>query len=603
MYNYCSPTQIKPTGWLRRQLEIQAAGLAGNLDLVWPDVRDSAWIGGNKEGWERVPYWLDGFIPLAYLLEDEELIARANHYVDAILDRRADDGWLCPCSLEERDTYDIWAAFLIGKVLALYCEFTASERAEKALYDAMKCLHTMDFHLFDWGKFRWFECFIPLQYLYDRYPEDWIPELARKLYEQGAHYEDYLDRWKRPVNQWTFETHIVNLGMMLKAPAVYKTLLGEDYPYDAESFWQILNQYNGMPAGIFSGDECLSGLHNNQGAELCSVVELMYSFEALYAITGNPVWMERLEKAAYNALPATNSDDMWTHQYDQMTNQIACMTFPGKSFFRTNNSDAHLFGLEPNFGCCTANMGQGWPKLAMSTFLHTSKGIELPLMLPASLSTTINGVAVTIRMETEYPFRHSCRYIVETEQPVAFELKIRIPAWAKEFSIDTSAELQDGYYLLNRTWESTASFEIVYTDEAHFVERPYELAAVEYGPLLFALPIDTEYRMLEYERDGVERKFPYCDYELIPQSEWRYGFCSIGEVTELDGDNIPFSSEAPRLAVSAKMVRVDWDYADGYTTVADYQPVSRNALDDAVDMTLIPYGCAKLRMTEMPVIE
>ena len=65
--------EIRPRGWLRRQLEIQAAGLCGNLDRVWPDIRDSRWIGGDREGWERVPYWLDGFIPLAWLLEDEAL--------------------------------------------------------------------------------------------------------------------------------------------------------------------------------------------------------------------------------------------------------------------------------------------------------------------------------------------------------------------------------------------------------------------------------------------------------------------------------------------------------------------------------------------------
>ena len=77
--------EIKPRGWMRRQLELQAQGLAGNLDKMWPDVADSSWIGGAHEAWERVPYWLDGFIPLAYLLEDEEMIARAKKYVDAIL--------------------------------------------------------------------------------------------------------------------------------------------------------------------------------------------------------------------------------------------------------------------------------------------------------------------------------------------------------------------------------------------------------------------------------------------------------------------------------------------------------------------------------------
>ena len=41
---FLTAREVKPTGWLRRQLEIQAAGLSGNLDKVWPDVRDSRWI-------------------------------------------------------------------------------------------------------------------------------------------------------------------------------------------------------------------------------------------------------------------------------------------------------------------------------------------------------------------------------------------------------------------------------------------------------------------------------------------------------------------------------------------------------------------------------
>ena len=68
-WNFYTAKELHPEGWVRRQLEIQAEGLSGNLDKVWRDVRDSAWIGGTAEGWERVPYWLDGFIPLAYLLD------------------------------------------------------------------------------------------------------------------------------------------------------------------------------------------------------------------------------------------------------------------------------------------------------------------------------------------------------------------------------------------------------------------------------------------------------------------------------------------------------------------------------------------------------
>ena len=99
-YSFFDPNMISPKGWLRDQLMVQAAGLSGNLDKMWPDVRDSAWIGGDREGWERVPYWLDGFIPLAYLLEDSDMIARADRYINAILDRQQEDGWICPCAKE-----------------------------------------------------------------------------------------------------------------------------------------------------------------------------------------------------------------------------------------------------------------------------------------------------------------------------------------------------------------------------------------------------------------------------------------------------------------------------------------------------------------------
>ncbi|MBR4443538.1 MAG: hypothetical protein IKS52_09760, partial [Clostridia bacterium] len=53
--------ELKPAGWLRDQLLVQAQGLSGHLHEVWPDVRNSAWIGGDRDSWERVPYWLDGF--------------------------------------------------------------------------------------------------------------------------------------------------------------------------------------------------------------------------------------------------------------------------------------------------------------------------------------------------------------------------------------------------------------------------------------------------------------------------------------------------------------------------------------------------------------
>src|SRR6187200_1413484 len=90
---------IEPDGWLRRQLEIQAKGLTGRLDELWPDVGpQSGWLGGAGESWERGPYYLDGLLPLAYLLKNDALIAKASRYVEWTLTHQQPSGWIGPPS-------------------------------------------------------------------------------------------------------------------------------------------------------------------------------------------------------------------------------------------------------------------------------------------------------------------------------------------------------------------------------------------------------------------------------------------------------------------------------------------------------------------------
>ncbi len=598
------PEEIIPDGWLKRQLEIQADGLSGNLDKMWKDVRDSAWIGGDCEGWERVPYWLDGFIPLAYLLKNEDMIARAKRYIDAILQRQRPNGWICPCSDEDIPSYDTWAVLLISKVLVVYYRCSRDERIPDVLYRMMKnyyeLLSSGTVSLFEWGKYRWFEGFTALNFLSERYNDAWIKELARILREQGYDYttDETATLWKRPMNKWTFETHVVNLAMMLKAEAISHGLLGEDYTDSAQKMWDIIMQYNGTPAGIFTGDECLSGLSPIQGTELCGVAELMYSFERLYAETGDVKWAERLEKTAFNALPATLSDDMWAHQYDQMSNQIACCRFPGRSLFRTNNSEAHLFGLEPNYGCCTANFNQAWPKLALSVFMHRGDRIVSAIPLPSKLITD----GIHVELTTNYPFENVLTYTVLPGKK--FELAVRIPGFAENLTVNGVAAVKDDYLVFPIEENKKYIFRIAFDAVPQMTERPHGLKTVQCGSLVFSLPIAFEKKMYEYEKNGVERKYPYCDYEYIGVSEWRYGFSDtvLERKTHPISDH-PFSSQSPAVTVKARVKRIRWEFEDGFDTVAAKVPADRHPCGEEETVSLYPYGCAKLRVTELPACE
>ena len=66
---------MKPllVGWLLRQLETQADGLSGALPHFWSDIQSSSWVGGQSDTGlhERTPYWLNGFVPLAYQLNND----------------------------------------------------------------------------------------------------------------------------------------------------------------------------------------------------------------------------------------------------------------------------------------------------------------------------------------------------------------------------------------------------------------------------------------------------------------------------------------------------------------------------------------------------
>ena len=600
-WNFYTAKELSPQGWMRRQLEIQAEGLSGNLDKVWRDVRDSAWIGGDADGWERVPYWLDGFIPLAYLLDDPNMIERAQKYVDAILAQQKAGGWICPCDENKIPGYDTWAVQLISKVLVVYYECSGDERIPEVLYRVMKnyyeLLKSKTITLFGWGKYRWFESFIAIHFIWERYHEDWVAELARIIQEQGTDYAGLTERWKTPLNRWTLDTHIVNLGMMLKHEAVSCDILGEAYTDIAEKLLTVLKAYNGTPVGLFTGDECLSGLSPIQGTELCAVAEQMYAYEHLFAYTGDPKWAERLELLAFNALPATISDDMWTHQYLQMSNQIACERFPAKPIFRTNGGEAHLFGLEPNYGCCTANFNQAWPKFALSAFMHSGDTVLSAIPIPAILKDD----GLTVSLKTNYPFDNALAYDIESDKPIC--LKVRVPSFAQNLRVNGQLTT----YCAELSFEIPAGqpthIDIAFDTLPHLVERPYDLKCVQCGSLVFSLPISYEKKMLEFERNGVVRKFPYCDYEYSPTSPWNYAYSSpFFQLEKRDVSDIPFSSENPPVVLKAEVKRISWGLEDGFTSVCAKVPQSRIPLSEAETVELYPYGCAKLRMTELPLL-
>jgi len=149
----------------------------------------------------------------------------------------------------------------------------------------------------------------------------------------------------------------------------------------------------------------------------------------------------------------------------------------------------------------------------------------------------------------------------------------------------------------------TLTLEVSFSAEASLQQRPHNLHTLRWGNLIFALPIGYNKQMIEYTEKGVERKFPYCDYEYVPREAWNYGFASLEFIPEFRGvAEIPFSESKPPVVVRTRLVQIPWGLEDRYETVCAKIPQSRVPTAAPEEKLLYPYGCAKLRMTELPLV-
>src|SRR4029079_2679857 len=96
---------------------------------------------------------------------------------------------------------------------------------------------------------------------------------------------------------------------------------------------------------------------------------------------------------------------MWSPQYDQQVNQVQCTINPEHGW-STNGPESNLFGLEPNYGCCTSNMDQGWPNLVTHLWMRTpDDGLAVAPYAPSRVRFASRGIDVEAMLETDYPFR------------------------------------------------------------------------------------------------------------------------------------------------------------------------------------------------------
>ena len=266
---------------------------------------------------------------------------------------------------------------------------------------------------------------------------------------------------------------------------------------------------------------------------------------------------------------------MWAHQYDQQVNQVQCTNNPDH-MWTTNGPESNLYGLEPNYGCCTSNMHQGWPKFAAHLWMKTPEdGLAAVAYAPSEAQFDSGGVPVTVSLETDYPFREDLELTVSVDRDVAFTLLLRVPVWTEAAAIRVEGEaerrLEPGsFHRLEREWSGSTKVSLRFPMHPQVTVRYNEGVAVERGPLVYSLDIEEELTRINADVPG--RELPHGDFEVRPASPWNYGL-QLPEVEPESGIRFeeqpvgerPFSPEGSGMKATVSGRRLqNWKLAHGW---------------------------------------
>lgn len=635
---------IRPQGWLREQVDRLANGLTGRLPELskWCNANDSAWTnptGEGRWGWEEFPYWLRGYVSLAFVSHNETLVAEAKRLLALVMATQDADGYFGPRANKQKR--DLWPNMLILNAVQTLHEATGDPAALEFMtryFRWQRSLPRQELLPESWQKIRGGDNLESVLWLYNRTGGDWLLELAQRIHERTV-------RWDRGIASW----HGVNITQGFREPASYGVLSGERRWFDAaeRNYQQVMLLYGQQPGGMFGADEnCRPGYHGpRQGAETCSMVEFIHSFRLLLAQTGETKHADRAEEIAFNSLPAAMTPELRGLHYLTAANGVQldkANKAPGIENWGT------MLSYDPrDYRCCQHNVGIGWPYFCESLWYATrDEGLACAIYAPCELSAKVaRGVEARVVVATDYPFDEAVNLTITTAKPVAFPLYLRVPEWCRAPRITIAGRQVDAprpvqsWLKIEHTWgpQTAVRVELPMTVQLRRWETIGDSVSVRRGPLWYSLKIGER-----WERYGGDDEWPA--QEVFATTPWNYGLVLVprdaeqlarqalvnvatedaeaggaapdaqARAVQADATSFtvvrrrgalaaqPFTPDAAPIELRAVGRRIDAWELDRLGLIEEVQgsPVRSVASDETI--TLIPMGCARLRISVFPQI-
>ena len=606
-----APGAVRPTGWLRDVAEAQRDGCTGRMDEV--DVqfrrawRESSRPRGKDMWWSADPgawsceggaYWFDGLVRLAWQLDDGGLKDLVAKRLDTVLTMMSDDAigfcwWLDRNDpvhvreLRDSDCWLIWVTGMFERPVGAWYRATGDGRAAKALGSAFGN------GLFDFGEYP-----TTPSGAYDAYRLTGDKRIAAALDGMFGRLEREPDAFPRVFAQYAArpgrfleETlsikrrHQRALGLPTRHGVIASESLlsvfcgylwtGNTNWLDAVRGWYgFFDRHLRQPYGVSTMDEEWGYPGPGRGTETCVVAAESWARINLLAALGEGKWGDDVERAFFNAAPNCVTPDFRQHVYMQQPNRteandLSDCSFSGDPGEFLGRYDAKHWPL-----CCTAALNRILPDYVQAMWMTSADGgVAAALYGPCTFCTDLRCGRMELEERTDYPFGETVTIVVKTAPDGEVPVRMRLPVWC------ASAEVR-----LNG-----ASVDFVRADGFARIARRWRAG----DTLSLRFPM----------RPTVERMDDYTDRRM------RYGFVSLGPLL-FAKDLTGADANAPVGDVRAPTLAADAAERIGVMRTAMPAKWSWNAAESAIRLTvpaadgemleLVPYGCAKMRISLFP---